>query len=574
MELVAGQPLAGLTPPLPLARAARLVRDLARAAQALHEHGVVHRDIKPQNVRLRPDGSPVLLDLGLAAAADESTLTQAGAVLGTPRYMAPEQARGAEADARTDVYALGLLLHELARGTAARPSGSRADVLRCAATGRIEPGAPLAAAFERVLGKALAREPRRRYASAAELADDLERALAGEPVRGRPPGAAARALDAARREPARAVGGVVLALLAALVAWVAWRADQPSAAERAAAVRHLDHALASWLAGVEGLARHELRALLERDPSDVAGRALDDLLERRPEGTGERERDGLRAALTELAAGGGERASALLAPRLASDAGSRFLEAAAALGLERRGLADEALAARRAACARAPDFGPHHALLAARLLAAGATVEAVEHAARAARLLAVTESAPELVLPRLLEPAPERGPVQVALRAELERAPDDPLVWFALAYSLDSDHQLQAAAEAYARTTALAPDLVRAHLYLAHLYAGAQLGACAQCDAIYAAAPDMLDPARAIAALRAALAADQGAGADVAGRVVQAALDLEKRAPGAAPARSLLRAFEEQLAAAPPGAAARGRLDAGLRRLRAALGGE
>ena len=129
MEHVDGPTLAELGAPLTPADAARLVRELALTVEAAHAEGVLHRDLKPANVILRPDGTPVLLDFGLGVAEDEATLTTSGALLGTPRYMAPEQAAGRPADRRTDVHALGLILHELLHGAPARAEGSRAEVL-------------------------------------------------------------------------------------------------------------------------------------------------------------------------------------------------------------------------------------------------------------------------------------------------------------------------------------------------------------------------------------------------------------------------------------------------------------
>ena len=107
MERLEGVELARLALPLAPERAAHIVAQIARAVHAAHEAGVLHRDLKPQNVVLCAGERAVLLDFGLVASADEGTLTETGALLGTPRYMAPEQAAGRTADRRTDVYALG-----------------------------------------------------------------------------------------------------------------------------------------------------------------------------------------------------------------------------------------------------------------------------------------------------------------------------------------------------------------------------------------------------------------------------------------------------------------------------------
>ena len=124
MEFIEGTPLSDVPQagqPWPVGRAAALVRTLALAVGELHQRGLVHRDLKPSNVMLRPDGTPVLMDFGLARSftAQSRQLTAAGAMIGTPAYMAPEQVRGdgPAIGPATDVYALGVILYELLTGT-------------------------------------------------------------------------------------------------------------------------------------------------------------------------------------------------------------------------------------------------------------------------------------------------------------------------------------------------------------------------------------------------------------------------------------------------------------------------
>ena len=178
--------------PLPPAEAARLVERLAHAVHAAHQHRILHRDLKPSNILLEADGTPKITDFGLAKKLDEVGQTASGAVLGTPSYMAPEQARGRLQDLgpATDVYGLGAILYELLTG---RPPFKAATTLETivqvmsaepAAPARLQPGTPCA--LETICLKALAKEPGRRYAGAQELADDLKRFLAGEPIRARP----------------------------------------------------------------------------------------------------------------------------------------------------------------------------------------------------------------------------------------------------------------------------------------------------------------------------------------------------------------------------------------------------
>ncbi len=244
LEFVPGGSLAqriGRTP-LPPREAARLVETLAGALEHAHAHGVVHRDLKPANVLLIDDGQPKVTDFGLARRLDATgDATHTGAVLGTPGYMAPEQAAG---DARTagpaaDVYALGAVLYELLTG---RPPFLGADwvtlleQVRSAdpvPPARLEPGVPHD--LETVALKCLEKEPSRRYLSAAALAEDLRRFLDGRPVLARPPGAAERLRKLVRRNrgPALAALLVLVSLVGGIIA-TTWQAVRATAARQLA----------------------------------------------------------------------------------------------------------------------------------------------------------------------------------------------------------------------------------------------------------------------------------------------------------------------------------------------------
>jgi hypothetical protein len=206
MELVDGAPLLGI------------LEQSADAVHAAHQAGIVHRDLKPGNILVDAAGRARLVDFGLSRdLGSDPALTRTGAVVGTPFYMAPEQVRGEPIDARTDVYALGVILYELLAGHPPHPGRTPPEVYSRIL--RDEParirGVP--AELETIALKAMEKKRERRYASAAEFAEDLRRFRAGEPIAARPVPRIERMLRLARRR-----APVLAATAGALLALGAW----------------------------------------------------------------------------------------------------------------------------------------------------------------------------------------------------------------------------------------------------------------------------------------------------------------------------------------------------------------
>ena len=190
---------------LPWRRAVEIGLQTSRALQHAHDQGVVHRDIKPQNILLRETGAAALSDFGIARAFASSTRSQTAGVMGTPAYMAPEQWAGGAVDGRLDQYGLGIVLYEIITG---RPpfQGDSMEALyvqhREAPVPPISSSLRVPGAVESIIRKTLEKSPGDRYGSASELADALEGVLTG----GVAQGPRTEVSPPQRREPARPAG--------------------------------------------------------------------------------------------------------------------------------------------------------------------------------------------------------------------------------------------------------------------------------------------------------------------------------------------------------------------------------
>jgi WD40 repeat protein/tRNA A-37 threonylcarbamoyl transferase component Bud32 len=228
MALVEGGSLHQLVArgPLPARQAAEMAQRVAEAVEYAHQQGVVHRDLKPQNILLDKQGHPKVTDFGLAKRQDSvEGLTHSGDVMGTPGYMPPEQALGKtqELGPLVDIYSVGAILYCLLTGRAPFQSATLAETLRQVIEQEpvspklLNPTTPLD--LETICLKALHKDPARRYATAQALADDLGRYLRGEPILARPVSPAEKVIRFCRRKPA--VAGLVGAAAALVVGAVA-----------------------------------------------------------------------------------------------------------------------------------------------------------------------------------------------------------------------------------------------------------------------------------------------------------------------------------------------------------------
>jgi len=251
--------------PLEPRLAARYVRQVAQAMSYAHDQGVLHRDLKPGNILFDCDGRPVVTDFGIAKISQvEKSLTVTGQVLGTPSYMPPEQSLAEDLDARSDVYSLGAVLYECITGKPPFRCNNPIDTMIAVRT--IDPELPTIASpsipkdLETICLKCLAKDPAKRYDTAAELADDLDRFLRGRSILARPTTRTEHAWRWAKRYPGTAAACAVAAVasLVVIVGLVLFNSQLQTALEQA------------------GDARMQLRKRLYLSDIQVAGDAWQD----------------------------------------------------------------------------------------------------------------------------------------------------------------------------------------------------------------------------------------------------------------------------------------------------------
>jgi serine/threonine-protein kinase len=258
---------------MPAREAATVVETLARAMHYAHERGIVHRDLKPANVLLTAGGTPKITDFGLAKQleGDGSGQTGDGSILGTPSYMAPEQAQGRtrEIGPPADIYALGAILYDLLTGRPPFRGETVMDTLHQVI--HVDPLAPtrlhprLPRDLETICLKCLQKEPRKRYATAEALAEDLHRFLDGEPITARATPAWERAVKWCRRRPtAASLLGLSVVLVIGVIAGSLWfAANERTHAEAADRAREKERQLKEAETAARKVAEKNFRSAVE-----------------------------------------------------------------------------------------------------------------------------------------------------------------------------------------------------------------------------------------------------------------------------------------------------------------------
>lgn len=276
MQYISGKTLKETTSELTIEEKIVLIREIASALHEAHRIGLIHRDIKPSNVMVerQADGkwTPYLVDFGLARELQSSATTLSGERAGTPWYMSPEQAAGnvQSLDRRSDVFSLGVMFYELLCGKLPSEDRDRSTIQQVEPVGLRKRDNSIPVDLETIVMKCLEKEPHRRYESAKELSEDVQRYLDGEPILAQPPSFSYRLLKKTKKNKfatsALAAGIIVALFLCSLLFWVQWRSRIQSryANQYGQEVRYIDTMLRSvYMAPLHDI-RRELNLVRER----------------------------------------------------------------------------------------------------------------------------------------------------------------------------------------------------------------------------------------------------------------------------------------------------------------------
>ena len=547
----------------PAERAARLVAQLAHAVHAAHEAGLLHRDLKPANVLLRDDGSPVLIDFGLAADDSAATLTRSGDVLGTPNYMSPEQARGEPVDRRTDVRGLGAILIELLTLSPPFPIAEPLAVMERVRREPVRIHKSIRGDLRRVLARALAFTPSLRYPTAKALAHDLESIAMRRPVATGELPIRARLEDFTRlhRVGTRAVAGMFVTAIAIVAIVIASRMGNDEAA-RIQRVRELRAAIAdAWLREDQSAMKSsvvELAALepthplveavplltttgdpsapiadlvsgaraLARDDGPAAVEALERAASIAPEEPlvlvmlG---RAAEKASRTERAA---EVFSAAIHVMPRSTAARRAL-ALLFRGGDRLAEAEATLVDATRIDAQSVDTWIALCDVRLRQRNGAAALDAIE------RGLAAASGAPSRALlashAAALDAVERWDEAHAVFRELLAARPGDLNMAYTYAYSLDRAHRMVEARALYAEISAKRPNSQTLHAAIAWLVSGASTHDCEQCRSYYAEHPELLDADEAERRALEALRCDRGRTMHILETLVKIVRHLDRR---------------------------------------------